>query len=178
MQAAVDLVDAGTRSARLVHRLLALLRSAPEARRREAAAWALAFLGPDGERRRTEMVNAFRDALADPGEDPTVRGQAAEGLAETMQFTPRSGRARMPFLRAVFALIGCLEDPSAEVRFWSAFALGRIRAKAALPALRRFAETEEATLAGWWSVREEAADALASVLGDTVLLREHRTPGV
>jgi len=58
--------------------------------------------------------------LADRNEDPRVRGLAAEALTEAGE------------RRAVPSLIAVLGDPSVEVRFWAAFALGELGNPAAL----------------------------------------------
>jgi len=89
--------------------------------------------------------------LADRNEDPRVRGLAAEALTEAGE------------RRAVPSLIAVLGDPSVEVRFWAAFALGQLGDPAALRALERLAETDDAELPGWRSVKDEAADAIERI---------------
>ncbi len=56
-----------------------------------------------------------------------------------------------------------LDDPSPEVRFWCAFALGQIGARSALPALRQLVASDEAVVLGWWSVGTEMADGMRTV---------------
>lgn len=65
--------------------------------------------------------------------------------------------------RAVPGLIAALADSSAEVRFWAAFALGELADPAALSALQQLAQSDEATLPGWWSVSDEAAAAIERI---------------
>jgi HEAT repeat protein len=132
-------------SPRAVPALIAVLQtdSSPDAR--TDAAYALGLIGDD------RAVEPLLAKLADPVEDPRVRGFAAEALV--------GPGAR----RAVPALIAALDDPSVEVRFWAAFALGQLRDPAALAPLERLARTDEATLPGWWSVSDEAAAAIESI---------------
>jgi HEAT repeat protein len=86
---------------------------------------------------------------------PGLRGMVAEQLARF-----NSSRSSS---RSVRILIDVLEDPSPEVRFWAAYALGALSAREAIPALERLAATDDATLPGWWSVKKEAADAIATI---------------
>jgi HEAT repeat protein len=62
-------------------------------------------------------------------------------------------------------LIGLLDDPSPEVRFWAAFATGSLRYHPALPALKQLARTDTAWFGGWWTVGEEASDAMDRIEG-------------
>jgi HEAT repeat protein len=133
-------------SKRVVRPLIAAL-GAGDNERRGAAIHALSGLG---DQRAVEPLLAI---LSDPHDDPAVRGHAAEALA---QFADQRD-AIVP------RLIRALDDGSPEVRFWAAFALGQQADEQALPALRRIAETDSAELPGWWSVRQEAADAIASI---------------
>jgi HEAT repeat protein len=64
---------------------------------------------------------------------------------------------------AVRDLIAGLHDQTPEVRFWSAFALGFMKAKPALVELERLATTDDAEVPGWWSVSKEAAWAIAEI---------------
>ncbi len=93
---------------------------------------------------------------------PRVRGQAAEGLANTLGYTDRRRRI---FRQSAAALIQGLRDDSAEVRFWSAFALGQMHARQASPELARVVAEDTAFCPGWWYVHEEASDALGHIRG-------------
>jgi HEAT repeat protein len=53
-----------------------------------------------------------------------------------------------------------LADPSAQVRFWCAFALGQMRDRNALPLLASIAENDHRIVRGWWAVSKEARDAI------------------
>jgi len=102
------------------------------------------------------------EVLLDGGEDPRVRGQAAEGL----HLWPSCGDARRRlYKRVVRGLIACLGDASPEVRFWCCYALGQLRARAALPYLQRLVETDTEIYPRWWHVRDEASDAIEAIHG-------------
>ena len=68
--------------------------------------------------------------------------------------------------QAFGVFIEALQAPEPEVRFWSAFALGQLRDRGALPALERLATTDRAVVPGWWAVTEEARDAITAILSD------------
>ena len=83
-----------------------------------------------------------------------VRGGAAEAVSVWLPQTLRSSRRR-----TIPRLIGLLDDDSPDVRFWSAFSLGQLRAKQARTALRRLL-TDDHELDGWWTISKEADAAL------------------
>jgi HEAT repeat protein len=89
--------------------------------------------------------------LGDVDEQPDVRGAAAEAVASY-----RDKRALAPLLAA-------LRDPAAEVRFWAVFALGALGDASALPELERLEATDDAMVPGWWPVKQEAAEAIATI---------------
>jgi HEAT repeat protein len=121
-----------------------LLRGDPDARVREAAAYALAFIV---DRRAFEPL---LHTLENGDEAPLVRGQAAEALA----YLGDPG--------AVPALIPALDDPAPEVRFWAALALGHLAGAEAIPPLERL--TSGGTVVpGWWAVNEEAGEAITNI---------------
>jgi hypothetical protein len=61
-------------------------------------------------------------------------------------------------------MIDMLKDPNAEVRFWSAFGLGKLRTTAPVPLLCGL--TADTTLVhGWWTVGKEASDAIDFIEG-------------
>jgi HEAT repeat protein len=126
-------------------RLIEVMRTDPEIHVRTFAAHALGDLnGP-------RAIEALRQVLGNQDEDPNVRGMAAESLAYCF--------AR----EAVRDLIAGLHDRTPEVRFWSAFALGFMKAKPALLELERLASRDGAEVPGWWSVSKEAAWAIAEI---------------
>jgi HEAT repeat protein len=120
--------------------------------------WAAYGLGNMGEKR------AWRSLLAalQKDKDPRVRSQAAEGLGEILEYSDQ----RSPMFRqAVKALIHSLNDVAPEVRFWSAFALGKAKAKIAVPELRRVARLDTAVCPEWWAVKDEAKAAIQVIQG-------------
>jgi HEAT repeat protein len=125
--------------------LIAVLESDADADTRMAAAYALGLLGDP------RAIDPLLAKLADTGEDPGVRGFAAEA------FTWHRER------RAVPALITALSDPSAVVRFWAAFALGELGDPASLTELERLALSDTGTVPGWGSVKDEAAAAIEHI---------------
>lgn len=112
---------------------------------REAASYALGYLQDP------RSFNALLEALRDVNQSPLVRGMAAEQLASFSRFP------------AIPSLIVALHDPSAEVRFWAAYALGALGASEALPDLERLAATDTESVPGWWSVAKEARDAIENI---------------
>jgi len=90
-----------------------------------------------------------------------VRAQAAEGFANLLAHVDRRTK---PYHLVLPALLHGLNDPSPEVRFWTCFALGNMRAKQALPQLERVAAEDDAVCPTWWLVKEEAEDAICHIL--------------
>jgi HEAT repeat protein len=157
-------------SKRTIRALIQLmLDPSRSARQRQAVAYALSFTwgGLADERYMTSTGEAFIRILQNQHESPGLRGQVAEGLAYL--HGPCAGaardRRRRAYREAGQILITSLGDPSAEVRFWSAFALGSMRYRMALPMLRKVARTDKGRFGNWWTVGEEAADAVACING-------------
>lgn len=123
------------------------------------------------------LSQAFCNVLVNPSESSSLRGQAGEGLAELYDchFVKCHGRTRQ-YRRAGELLIAMLSDPSPEVRFWSCFALGKMRYRLALCALNQLADKDPAVHDQWWSVGEEAADAIGWIKGRKISDRELRLP--
>jgi len=147
------LADLG--GARACAACLAVLRSDVHVRVRVAAAYALTFMHDD------RAGPALIDCVRDRTEDTEVRAQAAEGLAELFEM---NARHRLFKTAAKVALAG-LSDPSPTIRFWCAFALGKMRYRPAIPALRRVVKRDRALCPGWWRVADEARDAIAWIEG-------------
>jgi len=125
--------------------------SSPDAR--GCALWALGFRGDP------RAAATLASVLADDEEDPRVRGNAAEALGHLMQLQPHNERVEQ-------AVIDGLDDASADVRFWSAFAAATIPVQAAAPKLRALAAEDHAEVDGWWAVGQEAEWALRTLEGD------------
>jgi DNA-directed RNA polymerase specialized sigma24 family protein len=118
--------------------------------RRAAAAWAVAArctaVSAEG-----RAVGAWISVLGACGEAADVRGMAAQQLAAL--------RSR----GAVASLVTALGDPSADVRFWAAFALGELGSADIVPELAHLAATDEAVVPGCWSVGQDAAEAIVRI---------------
>ena len=118
-------------------RLLSVLSIDVEADLRRSA---LRAVGAVDHKRATR---AILNILENESEDPFVRGEAAETLG-----TLNDSKAVEPLIR-------CLNSNEGEVRFWSAFALGSIADRRALPFLVKRAAIETAEIAVWGSIRKE-----------------------
>jgi hypothetical protein len=125
----------------------------------EVAVWTLSF-STIPKRRLHEVILRLLDLADDASRAARIRGQAAEGVGNLMEFTKQATLERTATLR----LVRLLADASPEVRFWSAFSLGKLQAKSARAALRRMT-SDETVVPGWWSVGGEAADALDRIDG-------------
>ncbi len=152
-----------------------MLDPSRSARQRQAAAYALSFTwsGLADARYMTSIGEAFVTILQNQHESPGLRGQVAEGLAYLhgpCAAAPRD-RRRRAYREAGQNLITALGDPAAEVRFWSAFALGSMRYRAALPILRKLARTDKGRFGNWWTVGDEAADAVDRINGQPLPIR-------
>ena len=140
--------------------LIEIVRSRQDDRA-EMAAWALGF-GELAPASLTGVVEALCSVIGDTARPVQVRAQAAEAVAQ--QLEDCAGHRLRPV--ATDLLIEMLSDASAAVRFWSAFGLGKLRAAAAVPALRSLVD-DETPLTGWWTVGEEAIDAIDTIEGRT-----------
>ena len=56
----------------------------------------------------------------------------------------------------VDSLVHGLDDPSPEVRFWSIYALVRLRERKIIPKLQHIAANDTAVCPGMWTLRQEA----------------------
>jgi len=136
---------------RAVSPLIAALQTDKDSSVRKATAYALRWLG------NASAVNPLLHVLQNRSEDAAVRGEAAESLGEL------GARQALP------SLIAALQDPSAEVRLWSAFALGTLGDARALPELERIAATDGAVvphlahLSSRGVVKKEASEAIGRI---------------
>jgi HEAT repeat protein len=126
--------------------LQALVRGDPSPTVRKAAVYALGMLGD------AAALETLLAALLDHDEAEDVRGIAAEALAD------------LGDQRAIPALVQQLDDRSPTVRFWSAYALGRIGDATAVERLRALAISDATEVEGGGSVASEAADALERIV--------------
>ncbi|MCH7711830.1 MAG: HEAT repeat domain-containing protein [Proteobacteria bacterium] len=154
----------------VVRPLLDIMRKGARADYREAAGYALSFLMAYGYSR--PVLEAYLDVLNDENEAPAVRAQVCEGL----NYIDWGDRRRRLARRVIASLLRALGDASPEVRFWACFAIGKYGVRRALPALKALAEKDKTLVPGWWTVGEEAADAITTINGgfppDRVMRRE------
>ena len=122
-----------------------MLRNGPTLDHRKASAYALGHLGDSASTVALTQVLSSRDEPLD------LRCRAAEAL----------GYLRDP--TSLSALLTAASDASAEVRFWSVFALGQLGDRRAAPLLEMLVQDDHAIVEGWWSVSQEAAAALAEI---------------
>ncbi len=116
-----------------------------DAEARRVAAYALGCL-----RERSAEEDLCR-VLESAAEAPAVKGQAAEALGY------------LALESSLPCLLRAAHDPSPEVRFWTAFALGQIGSHEGEPVLEQLAETDHASVEGWGKVSAEAAMALETI---------------
>ena len=136
--------------------LLLQLLDHPDPAVQEPAAYQLAWLHD------LRAVEALFDVLQDRHRHPRVVGQAAEAIGVILTFKDRRTTVMR---RSTAVLVGMLQDEHPTVRFWACYALGTMRARSALPALRRTARHDTALCRGWWRVSEEAEDAITVIAG-------------
>jgi HEAT repeat protein len=121
----------------------------------------------------SQVITTLTDIVANDSEASFVRGQALEGLGNqlSLELPPHLYR------QAVSVIIQALDAAEAEVRFWACFAVGAIKIKEALPKLQILVQTDRTIVAGWWSVGEEAEDAITLINGGEPPLRKpHNSP--
>ena len=125
--------------------LLATLRNGHRPFNRAAAAYAMQIL------RTSKTIIALERTVANKSENGRVRGEAAEALAH--------GHRK----RSHEVLLVGLGDPSKDVRFWCAFALGQMAERRAIAVLTGLVATDKRVVRGWQSVAKEAAAALTDI---------------
>src|SRR5262249_47675164 len=116
-----------------LRRLKAAVRGHPNPDVREAAAYGLRE-HEFNTGRTAHAIEPLLGVLENAAEEVRIREAAAEAVGVILR---SADRRRKVFRRAVRVLIGALGDPAPEVRFWSAYALGEMPARAALDELRR-----------------------------------------
>ncbi|MCW3053229.1 MAG: hypothetical protein JWN14_2399 [Chthonomonadales bacterium] len=141
---------------RAYKRLRSIIHGHPDTRRRKEACHILAFAFDPF------LLKAFQQIYAAESYPFAVRAQAAEGLANLLGYLDRRSRR---YRQTLALLLPGLEDPTPEIRFWTCFALGNMRATEALPELQRLVAEDDAFCPGWWYVRDEASDAICHIQG-------------
>jgi len=120
--------------------LIRTLRKGSRPFNRAAAAYAMQMVCSQ------KTILALEQAFRNKSEHARVRGEAAEALAHCHRKESHD------------VLLAGLLDPSKEVRFWCAFALGEMGDRRAIPTLKRIVATDKRIVKGWYSVAKEAAD--------------------
>jgi HEAT repeat protein len=134
----------------MARQLIETLKRGRRAFNREAAAYAMQAV------RGIHVAIALETTVRNKSEHPKVRGEAAEALAHCHRKSTHN------------LLLETLRDPSKDVRFWCAFALGQMRERKAVPILRLLMR-DQRQVRGFHSVAKEAADAIDEI--------ERRQPG-
>jgi HEAT repeat protein len=99
-------------------------------------------------------------ALANGQNRLDVRCHAAEALGHLLPYTGQHEDA-------IAALRNAIAENEAELRFWTAFALGNIGSKEDVPILQELAATDDRQVPHWWSVSKEAASAVDQILNSS-----------
>ncbi|WP_375759056.1 HEAT repeat domain-containing protein [Corallococcus exercitus] len=137
--------------------LLELLKHERRAETRQAILYALAW------HTNQSLCELMAGILSDPREAPSVRGQAAEGIAYMIREIPTDSEK---FKIAVGALVAALKDPSPEVRYCSIFALGSTRHQPLIPVLEGLLG-DHTEVPGWvGTIGSEAANAIERISPD------------
>jgi HEAT repeat protein len=145
-EAAKELSSIGTETVLL---LISLLTKAKRADARAAAAYVL------GTNRYESARASLEELLSNPNEEPLVRGHAAEAL----------GYIQNP--KSVRVLLEQLRDQNPGVKYWCIFALGLIKDREAVPALKLITESREDECYDNHSLRREALNAIDEIARGT-----------
>ena len=138
---------------RLERALILTLKNGRKPFNRVAAAFAMQIVSTP------RTVRALERAVKNQSERPRVRGEAAESLAHCHR--KESHRV----------LLAGLKDPSKDVRFWCAFALGEMAEERAIPSLKRLIASDRRIVKGFYSVAKEATDAMGKIQSVSVAHR-------
>jgi hypothetical protein len=108
-----------------------------------------------------DLTGQLKQASCGSGRTTEVRGQVAEAVAEQLEFADETDPMRRA---AEAALMELLDDEHPIVRFWSAFGLGKLKTRTALPLLHALT-SDDAPVPRWWTVGQEVADAIDWIEG-------------
>lgn len=147
-------------------RLLELLATEARVETRHAILHALTW------HRAPETWGLMVRILEDRGEDPKVRGQAAEGLAYMF---PERATGTDAFEAGVKALVDASKDPSPEVRYCAAFALGAAGHPPLAPVLKALLE-DSTPVPGWVGTVGDAATRALETFDLECAKRRERGP--
>jgi HEAT repeat protein len=169
MQAATSLSLIATE--RHLSSLLSILATSSDPVQHNSVVYALSFLSNCVGNQ--EVISTLTEIASNHAEVPSLRAQALEGLGNRLsqELSPNL------YQQAVHIIIQALDDSEAEIRFWACFAVGAIKIQETLPKLQVLAQTDNEIVAGWWSVAEEAEDAITCINGGEAPLRKpHNSP--
>ncbi len=133
--------------------LIQLLKNGRRPFNRAAAAYALQVVSTP------KTILALESTIRNKRENPRVRAEAAEALAHCHRRKSHD------------VLLAGLRDPSKDVRFWCAFALGEMAEKRAVPALKRLVASDRRVVKGFHSVAKEAGDAIENIQTEKIAHR-------
>ena len=133
------------RDARALPSLIDHLAATADPAVRQIIVWAMGCIGG------STAVAELTRLLTLLTEHPAVRGAAAEQLGMIGNRT------------AVPVLLAALQDPETEVRFWSAYALGQLGVKRAIPALESLAKRDTGAVPQFGSIAAEARQAIQHI---------------
>ena len=146
-----------------VKELLAILFTGTAAHSRDAAAYALSWMSSP---RHDEILPALLRIAGDRLQPETLRGQAFEGIA---YHSPSRRHHLWP--HSLEVIRAGLADASGHVVFWACFAAGDLCDRELLPPLEHLRDNDKRIEPGWWSIADEASDAISAIHG---LLPPHR----
>ena len=126
--------------------LILMLKRGRKPFNRVAAAYAMQAL-----KKTPKLIRALERTVANKSEHPRVRGEAAEALAHGHRKESHG------------VLLRGLTDPSKDVRFWCAFALGEMAEQRAIAGLKHLVATDKRVVKGFHSVAKEAGDAIVNI---------------
>ena len=153
---------------RPVRELLAILFTGTAAHSRDAAAYALSWISSP---RHDGVYPALLQIAGDRRQPETLRGQAFEGIAYHIASHSPSRRHHL-WPHSLEVIRARLADASGHVVFWACFAAGDLCNRELLPALEYLRDNDKRIEPGWWSIADEASDAISAIHG---LLPLHRT---
>ena len=153
MQAATDLSNTELHSSE-IQILINLLLNGNYIKQRESAAYALSHCRSCHD---NHLHQIFIEILEKGRESINVRAQAAEGLGYMHEFT---NKGKKPYKEAVKTLMNLTKDDSPKIRFWAVFSLGLLKARQAIPILKKLAKKDNKVCPGWWAIKDEAADVI------------------
>gem|GEM_PF-5233909 len=128
-----------------VPKLIEILQTNEAEEVRKSAIYALGLVGD------VQVLDLLFIKLHDQNETPSVRSMIAESLSDYYDSS------------AIKHLIVTLNDKDPRLRFWSAYSLGNLQAKEALPALRNLVKTDNAVIPNYGSVKQEAQEAIVQI---------------